>query len=209
VLTTKEQDVAEFAPSIGPARQLYLPDGPGRVAEAKLIAIERKVTEAKRPVSLKPGTTLDVLIGSTPLSGRVVLEKLKKAGFNLNVTVYKDWSHFAKLINEGKFDVVEANNDFSAIELLENLRVTFNPGRPLILLPKGSSITGDLEKAVTIEDPAKRYAIFETIEHQLLDQALIVPLYHSYSQVYVRSSFSAETWNKSVPEMALWKLQKR
>jgi ABC-type transport system substrate-binding protein len=208
VLATKIEDVADFAPSIGPARQLYLPDGPGRVPEARLVEIEKTIETAKRPALLKPTTSLDVLVGPSPLSGRVIVEKLKKAGFAVNVTTYKDWAHFAKLIKEEKFDLVEANNDFSAMELLENLRVTFNPGRPLIQLPKGSSIVGDLEKAVTIEDPEKRYAIFETIEHQLLDRALIVPLYHSYSQVYLRKSYSADAWNKSVPEMALWKLRK-
>jgi ABC-type transport system substrate-binding protein len=185
-----------------------LPDGPGRVPEARLVEIEKTIETAKRPALLKPTTSLDVLVGPSPLSGRVIVEKLKKAGFAVNVTTYKDWAHFAKLIKEEKFDLVEANNDFSAMELLENLRVTFNPGRPLIQLPKGSSIVGDLEKAVTIEDPEKRYAIFETIEHQLLDRALIVPLYHSYSQVYLRKSYSADAWNKSVPEMALWKLRK-
>ena len=139
----------------------------------------------------------------------LVVDKLVQAGLDVKVTVFKDWSHFAKLINEEKFDIVEAENDFSAIELLENLRVTFNPGRPLILLPKNNTILGEIEEAIRLEEPAKRYALFEKIGRTLLDEALIVPLYHSYSQVYLRKSYSAGAWNKSVPEMALWKLQKR
>jgi len=209
LLAPQEKDFTDYAPSVGSARQLYLPDGPGRVPEKTLVEIEKKILSAHAPAALKSGAPLNVLLGSNPLSRPLVVDKLVQAGLDVKVTVFKDWSHFAKLINEEKFDIVEAENDFSAIELLENLRVTFNPGRPLILLPKNNTILGEIEEAIRLEEPAKRYALFEKIGRTLLDEALIVPLYHSYSQVYLRKSYSAGAWNKSVPEMALWKLQKR
>jgi ABC-type transport system substrate-binding protein len=208
LLKVQPSDVEQFTPIFQAADQLYLPDGPGRVKKEELQKIWKRVAEQKKPVSFKPGNELSLLVRDTPPLVELTADKLKAAGFKVNTTIFKTWGEYSQIINgPKKYDVIVANNDFSAIEVLENLRVTFNPGRPLIVLPKDSKIPALLEKAAAAEMPEERYAVFESIEKTLLEDALIVPLFNSFMYLYYKPSLNMDAWNKTVPEIPLWKIK--
>jgi len=208
IMMTSEKDTADYAPAVVPSKQLYLPGGPGRVSKSYLEELGNKIAGATYPAKDKPQTPLRLLSAMKSLSQRLIVDKLHEAGFEVNVTKFTDWKHYSSLINTQTFDLVEANNDFAGDDLVNSLRVTFTSSRPLIMLPKGSLIPEYVEKAQSEVIPEERYALVEKVEHTLLEDALIVPLYQSFRYVYLRDTYSLEGWNKDVSEIAFWKLQK-
>ena len=98
-------------------------------------------------------------------------------------------------------------NDFSSIDLHENLQTTFNPVHPLIITSKkDDQFQDDLRKALNTEDETERHKIYKEIAIRVLRDGYIVPIaYHKMVFIH-KNSVDVSSWSKLFPEISLWKI---
>jgi MarR-like DNA-binding transcriptional regulator SgrR of sgrS sRNA len=204
ILAPGSIDHDALAPFWGPAPQLYLPDGIGRLSPGELDEFWRETARLKRPANAP--SRLSLLVNARyPLKG-VIAEKLKRAGVVVSTREYVTQDDFVRLMRESSYDLVLINNDFSSADLIENLGVTFNETRPLVMVPKGDTFYGSrLREAQDDFSADGRHRVFRDIASRLLSDGLVCPLSYFHVVGYHSASLDVSAWSKLFPEVSFWK----
>lgn len=189
------------------ADQIYLPDGDGRPTAQELERVWSSVLKKSKSGKFEKGTKLRVL----PLKAEnpvtlSVTEYLKKY-FEVEVIRYKTEEELISLIKSNQFDLKISANDFSSIDLFENLKTTFNASRPYVFLPKISPIPDLMMKASNVDDKASRSEIFKKIGLNLIEDGLVAPIAYQRMWFYAHKSLDLSAWSFLYPEISFWKLE--
>lgn len=189
------------------AEQLYLPLGPSRLNQNEVSDIWSVIKSfANQSLDIKSLTIL--LDKNYPLNDQLI-KKLELAGIKLNIKIYESQSEFSQILqNEiNQIDLFLTNNDFSSFDLMENVKVSFNQTRPLILIDGNfHSIHNSFEKAQSSQ-PDERQRYLKSIGKELLVNGLIVPLSYRQLFFYFKDGFSFEEWSSLYPEISFWKIE--
>lgn len=206
ILYSQNIEIKSIGPSWYKAKQLFLPDGPGRPEESVINKIWEKLLKSPRPQNLPQ--SLSVLDGGGfPFSEQVVL-KFKKYGIKLNITTTKSADEYFRYLNEKVFDLVFTHNDFSSADLHENLQTTFNPQHPLIFTDvKDSQYQVILNQALSIVEDEKRHDVYKKIAIDILEKGYIAPIAYSKILFYHKKNVDISNWSILFPEVSLWKIK--
>ena len=184
--------------------QLYLPDGDGRPTYQELKNIWKKIKlspliNSKKTIRILPLKATNNLIEEvkTFLSKKYIVEMVE----------YKTEEELVKIIEKNDFDLKISSNDFSSIDLSENLKTTFNASRPYIFLNKRSPVKKFLELAIQSEDTQVKSKHYREIGKILLEDGLIAPLAYQRIWFYSSSNLDISTWSSIYPEISLWKVK--
>ncbi len=192
------------------ADQLYQPDGPGRPSQewikdfwSNLQKEHSGVQSANR--SKKP---LRLAYSKVNAFHKSIEEELQKLGYDLQPVVWANSAEYVEIVsNPQRYDAILLNNDFSSVDLLENLQVTFNVSRPYIKLPKGAVELNVMKDAIAEADPSKRYGFYEKIGKNLLEQARIVPLAYERIILYHGKHVDMSQLSTVSPDLRLWRVK--
>ena len=206
VLSSKKLTFNRYNPSIARSNQLYLPNGPGRPPESVLNDIWAGIETSPRPKHV-PGTLKILLFKRLPFKDQIVA-LLAKEGIKADLVLYDNFTEYAELIKTpDQYDIIQANNDFSQIDIRLSLEVTFRKSRPLILTEKGRSVPHELlSKIVVTTDNTTRYQLTEELGKELLRGGYIVPLYYYNVVIYHKKSHDLSNWSQIVPDISIWKI---
>lgn len=198
-------EIESSGPAWTPADQLYLADGPGRPDKHKVH--ELWAMRSQETAAHFHGRSVRLLVGKAFPFAEQVIERLSQAGLQVQVTVYGSQAEFSDLVEKNEFDLVQVNNDFSSVDLLENLLVTFNSSRPLVFLGDGHRYLREaVEKtAVATTDAHERNEIFQRVGLELISQGLVVPIAYHKTMFYKKKNIDTSGWSLSFPEVAFWK----
>lgn len=187
--------------SIEIAQQLYLPNGPGRLKNEEIEAIVSKKSLSKSDLSTK---SVKVLLPIVFDYNQKIIDILKKTFTTVKIDYYKDQDEFSK-INYVKYDLFLTNNDFSSLDLYENLFVSFNPVRPLIHSnTKIKKLLGVLKDTI---DERETYELYKAIGQVLLEDSLIIPLVHKNILFIKSKDLDISAWSMQFPEISAWKIK--
>jgi ABC-type transport system substrate-binding protein len=204
LISKTEFDFEEYKPFLKRANQIYLEHGPGRLRANDLKSIENE--RIKTMVPIDKSTSLSLLIDSRfEFLGQLV-GSFEGAGLKIQVTKYSNFKEYADLIKKKEYDLIQANNDFSALDLLENLRVTFNLERPLISAEQNAKIFDLLRQAGQVENGKVRYDLIKEIGEQILKNAYAAPIYHVSKYDYALENIDRSKLSTSEPEFRIWKI---
>ena len=133
---------------------------------------------------------------------------MAKEGIKADLVLYDNFTEYAELIKTpDQYDIIQANNDFSQIDIRLSLEVTFRKSRPLILTEKGRSVPHELlSKIVVTTDNTTRYQLTEELGKELLRGGYIVPLYYYNVVIYHKKSHDLSNWSQIVPDISIWKI---
>jgi len=188
-----------------PAKQLYLPDGFGRLNNSEIIEIWKGIEKYKMPDELPK--KINILLYKFFPFNKAIIEKLSEYFDTVNVDVYESMDQFEKLYTKNNYDLFLINNDFSSSDLLENIKVTFSPSRPLIKSDRDREIRrliSAAERALYPEDKAK---YLKEIERILLTDASFVPLAYMNVKYFVNKDLDISPWSMLSPEISFWKTE--
>lgn len=202
-LSELDLSLEKYAPIWEKANQLYLKGGLGRPSSTEINQVWRDIKSTK---SLKLPTKLKLLFSSKFNFSNELIQHLQSHGINIELTKYSDFNEYAVLIKKSEFDLIQANNDFSSIELLENLLVTFRESRPLIIT-NNSQIKKMLASAEEAETIEKKSKIIKEIGLKILTDALVYPVAHYKKLVYAKKNISFKKWSDLFPDMRIYKLE--
>lgn len=181
--------------------QLFLPYGPGRLTEKDIHEIEVKQSLGK---NIKK--TLSVLLSKTAQSE--IEKSLLSTGIKLKIEYYENFTEYAKLIKNKKYDIVFVNNDLSSIDLRSSLIVTFNPSRPLVFIDKQNGQYEDLLKLIKNEQSTPlRHQGIKKLGHKILEDVLVYPLFYKMGLVLTKNNINLSDWNKAGAETFVWKIK--
>lgn len=188
------------------ANQLYLPDGDGRPSNSDLEKTWSEIEKHKfssAPARVKL-TVVPLKMTNTLISD--VLEYLKSR-YDVEVLSYTTEEELQAILKKGTFDIKISSNDFSSIDLSENLKTTFNASRPYIFLNQGSPVKGLLDQAAETDDKSKQSEIFKKIGLTLLNEGLIAPLAYQRIWFYHNDKLDISAWSTIYPEISIWKVK--
>ena len=183
------------------ARQLYLPNGPGRLSP---VEIESIVSKKSSSIETLKKYEISVLLPKTFEFNKNILSILKSAFKTVNAEYYNNQKEFIEM-NPKKFDLFLTNNDFSSVDLYENISVTFNPIRPLIFENKKIKNILDIMKKTSDEDTM--YQQYKKIAEIILSDSLIIPLVHKKVIFLRKNEIDISSWSKIYPEISAWKIR--
>ena len=188
------------------AHQLYLPDGDGRPTEGELKGVWQAI-KSKAGSKQASRTKLRIL----PLKAensitKDVIEFLSKH-YDVQVLKYASEEELTKYIKEGDFEVKISSNDFSSVDLFENLKTTFNASRPYVFLGNFNEIPKLMAKASATDDRTTRSDYFKRIGISLLNDGLIAPLAYLRICFYADSGLDVSEWSTVFPEISFWKVK--
>lgn len=190
------------------AYQLYLPDGDGRPSaqqlEAVWSAIKAKASKIKSKTASKSKLKVVPLKVTNTLTAEL-LESLK-SDYEIEIIQYKTEDELIAILAEGNFDIKVSSNDFSSIDLSENLKTTFNASRPYVFLEKSSPVKEMMKKASLDTEKAKKSEIFMKIGLNLLTEGLIAPLAYQRVWFYHKTKLDISAWSSISPEISMWKV---
>lgn len=198
-------DWRPYQPFIRPAKQIYLEAGPGRLSKQEVNQLSQQRNLEKVP--LTRGAKLSFLVHDRFEFRDAVVSKLAGAGLSVDITEYSSFQQYAELLSKSKFDLVHTNNDFSSLDLMENIAVTFNQDRPLIFLDTDSLIHDLIARASKIATGAERYELIHQIGIEILRQGYAVPVYHILTNDYAPREVDRSALSTVEPEFRLWKIK--
>ncbi len=188
------------------ALQLYLPYGPGRLSHDDIKSLQK--TSDIKPTNTLGQKSIKILLSEDYHLTNYIKSQLSKNGIKADFTYYKNFDEYADIIKKiDDYDVVQANNDFSAVNLRESLNVSFLPTRPLIHAFNDSSITKLLEEINKTADTDITSKDIKKIGEILLTEGHIIPQFYFYSVILHKDEFSMEKWSLVYPEFSLWKIK--
>ena len=197
-----------YRPYWSKADQMYLPDGNGRLNRTEINQIWQTVKSSA--TSWPKGSKINLLLRLNFKFQDSIVSALTKAGFKVDIDTYSSLKEFEEksINNRSKYHLVQINNDYSAVDLYENLKVTFNPVRPLVLANKSQKELDKLmEKAKISKDIDEAYEIYKKIERLLLVQGLIVPIAYNHMVFFVSDEVDISRWSSLYPEVSFWKVK--
>lgn len=188
------------------SNQLYLPDGEGRPSEEELKKVWANIK--KQPVTLPTGK-LTLKIVPLKMTNDLINEVIDflKQFYDVQIISYKTEEELIEIIKSNKFDIKISSNDFSSIDLSENLKTTFNASRPYIFLNKSSKIPKLLKSAVQTDNKSIKANAYKEIGLQLINDGLIVPLAYQRIWFYTKKSYDLKNWSSVYPEISFWKVK--
>lgn len=188
------------------ADRLYLPDGAGRLSATKIENIWQDLMRVKKPSKMP--ARLRVLVSKNFRWNKQLRLALNSIGPVIEETNYENLKEFDKLTKEkpSYYHLVFINNDFSSVDLFENLKVAFNQTRPLVFQDKYIGEIGRLMKIAETTDVSRANKAYQQIERLLLEEALISPLAHNFMMFYLKNNINIDSWSKLYPEVSFWKV---
>lgn len=202
-LSELELTLEKYAPIWEKANQLYLKGGLGRPSSSEISQAWRDIKSTK---SLNLPTKLKLLCSSKFNFSTELIQYLQSHGIDVELTKYDDFTEYTELIKRSEFDLIQVNNDFSSIELLENLLVTFRESRPLILT-NNTQIKKLLKSAEEAETIEQKSEIIKTIGLKIINDGLVYPVAHYKKLVYAKKNISFKKWSGLFPDMRIYKLE--
>lgn len=191
------------------ASQLYMPGGTGRLSEFEVNKFWNSIQQRYKDDKIGYGPVKVLLYEGFPLK-KEITAAFKKAGIRAQFDYYSNLKQFEEFIHASpnKYHMFQINNDFSAMDLFENLKVSFNSSRPLILLGEAARvITPLMQTAEKSSSESEMGDAYQQIERTILNEGLIFPIAYNHMLFYIRNGFSIESWSKFYPEVAFWKIQ--
>jgi ABC-type transport system substrate-binding protein len=189
------------------ARQLYLPDGLGRLKENEVDDIWKQIKEDSKTNPFS-GKEIHILTRTTFPFNSEIIQSFERSGIKTKVTVVETSQEMWAKQKEVNYDLCLRSNDFSSIDLHENIQTTFNPIHTLIHTDKeDDQFQKELQEALTIEDTGKRNEIYKMIASKVLLKGYIAPIAY-YKIVFVhKKNIDLSSWSKLFPEISLWKIK--
>ena len=187
------------------AKQMYLPDGNGRLPQDKVNNFWNQENSSQE-INFK----LLVLLRKNFKLESEIIKALETSKLNYQITYYKNLKEFEQLTTKDptKFHLIQINNDYSAIDLFENLKVTFNPVRPLIFQKSFSQEINNLMKiASENNDQDKMFSSYQRIEEIILTEGLMFPLAYNHMVFFLKSDINIDSWSDLFPEVSFWKIK--
>ena len=188
------------------AHQLYLPDGDGRPTEAELKDVWKTI-KGKVGVKSPARSKLRILPLKAENSITKDLINFLSKHYEVQVLKYSSEEELTKYIKDGSFDVKISSNDFSSVDLFENLKTTFNASRPYVFLGNFNEVPKLMAKASSTDDRAMRSDYFKRIGISLLSDGLIAPLAYLRICFYADSRVDVSEWSTVFPEISFWKVK--
>jgi hypothetical protein len=187
------------------SNQIYLPDGDGR---PKISELELTWNSIKN--SNHKSTAKKVQLRVVPLktTNRMLDELLLYLGkrFDIKMISYQSEDELINILKSNNFDLKISANDFSSIDLSENLKTSFNSSRPYIFLNKESPIPALLSAAIQSDDRLIRSENFRNIGLTLLRDGLIAPIAYQRAWFYSLEKIDINAWSTNFPEISFWKV---
>lgn len=189
------------------ADQLYLPDGDGRPSVKELKSVWDKILAQSKNSQRSGKKKIRVL----PLkTSNLVLDDLLvylNSFYDIEMLSYSSEAELVNIVRSGSFDLKISSNDFSSVDLLENLKTTFNDSRPYVFLPKGHSIFKDLDRASQEELRDSRSKHFKNIGTKLLVEGWVAPIAYQRVWFYSVNKIDFSQWSDLFPEISFWKVK--
>ena len=209
VLNSQGLDFSSINDSWEPANQLYLPLGPSRLKPEEADQIWSEIRTSAKDSALTH--ELRFLVSDHFVLKDQLVKKLEQAGIRVQVTTYDGQDKFAEYVVNGinEFDLIQTNNDFSSADLIENMTVTLNPNRPLIVLgqERESRQIAELFHAAQNSGSKDRQEALGKIGEELLTSGLVAPIAYYHLYFYQAPSVDASGWSTLYPEVSFWKLK--
>jgi ABC-type transport system substrate-binding protein len=188
------------------ADQLYLPDGLGRPSEEEI----KKIWEDIETTSSKDGLVgkeIKFLTRTSFPFNKEIVHLLKIAGLNPIITEVNTGQEMWASIKKEKFDISLWSNDFSSLDLHENLQTTFNPIHTLVFTDEvDNQFQKELETALKIEDTFSRQIIYKDIAKKVLLKSYIAPIAYQKVVFIHKKQIDLSSWSSLFPEISLWKI---
>jgi MarR-like DNA-binding transcriptional regulator SgrR of sgrS sRNA len=200
IIKTHKFDISEENGNWQIANQLYLPLGPGRLSKDK----ETQLNKVQSTTLCQLPEKLKLLLPSTFFWNKELSDLLKVKIPKLEIIYYANQVEFLKK-NTADIDMFVVNNDFSSLDLSENLFVTFNVNRPLIY--GDQEIQNTLAKIKSESIDQKLYEHYISIGEMVLKKRLIVPLFYRRINFYYNPRIDLSEWSILFPEIAAWKIK--
>lgn len=189
-----------------PAKQLYLPDGLGRPADKDLNLIWQEITANVNIDTLK-GKEIKILTRPNFIFNEAIIQTLKRANIHPKISTVTTFQELDEKRKEEEFDLILLSNDFSSIDLHENLQTTFNPLHPLIQTDKEDlQFQEHLKKALNAGDGSQRQEIYKEIAKKILAKGYIIPIAYQKLVFLHRKDIDISSWSTLFPEISLWKI---
>lgn len=197
----------ELGPFWEDSQQLYLPDGLGRPSHSDINSIWKTITESSSKMPSFSSLKLSILIDEDFPFLEEIQGSLKKLGIELEVEKCLTGKEFFTKTKNREYDLVQTRNDFSSIDLHENLQTTFNPENPLIITSKeDNQFQRELSSALNITDNEKRHDVYKQIAKDILLKGYIAPVaYHKVIFIH-KKNIDLSAWSTLFPEISFWKI---
>src|SRR5690606_22425669 len=95
---------------------------------------------------------------------------------DVETVLYSTILEFEQLRAKKNFDLFMINNDFSSADILENIKVTLNPARPLVFPANADRLQKLVRHAENIDSQEEKATSLKEIEKDLLLNGDIVPI---------------------------------
>ena len=190
------------------ANQLYLPGGDGRPT---VIEIDKVWSKIRHNASKLAETKEKVFLRMLPLKfSNTTLENLVKhlsLKYEIKTITYKTESELKKIIENNEFDIKLSANDFSSMDLFENLKTSFNTSRPYIFLKKNDKISKLMIDLSKEEVRDIRFSIFKDIGLRLISEGYVAPVGFQRIWFYSSKKIDIAEWSNLFPEVSFWKVK--
>jgi ABC-type oligopeptide transport system substrate-binding subunit len=201
------------------ADALFYSDGPGRLGKKELGEIWSDLeSQAKKTA---PGFAqlsqrrLRILVSDRlPLRKefqkafeRQIQDQLGQRAPEIEWDTYANQAEFAERSKMGEYDILQNNNDFGSVDLLENIQVAINPSRPLVFLGSDQKHFQDQFNLADRSVGELRERAIQDIGRDFLVKRYVVPAFHSLSFIYVKSDLDRSQWASLTPDLRLWLLK--
>src|SRR5690606_36094544 len=120
---------------------------------------------------------LNVLLDeSFPFSKRII-EQLNSHNIKTKVDWVSPGNNIFDVLKNKDYDLIMVRNDFSSIDLHENLQTSFNENNPLIITSETEKqYKKELSSALNLETTEERSEIYKQIAIDILNKGYVVPL---------------------------------
>ncbi len=199
-------DFDESYPFWIPANQIYLPDGLGRPNRNEVENIWDDIVSLNNP--LPSGLKLTLLMDSSFPFAQKIIDQLNSHNIETTVDWFSPKDNFFEALNKKAYDIIQVRNDFSSIDLHENLQTTFNEKNALIITSEDDNqFKNELQNALSLETLEKRSDVYKDIALKIIQKGYVVPIaYHQVLFVH-KKKYDISSWSKLFPEISLWKIK--
>ena len=189
------------------ANQLYLPDGLGRPTALELEKIWKEIDNDAKGVRLE-GKEVKILLRPEFRFTREVVKLLENEGLKPKITIAATFQEITRLNQNENFDLLLMSNDFSSMDLHENLQTTFNPLHPLIITNKDDSQFQELLKAALLEgESIQRHEVYKDIAKKVLTKGYIAPIVYQKLVFIHKKNIDLSAWSTLFPDFSFWRMK--
>ncbi|MGE3387400.1 MAG: ABC transporter substrate-binding protein [Bdellovibrionales bacterium] len=205
IINKSAYDQRKSYPDFSHAKHLFLNDGPGRLTSQEIKSLWDKIDNSSKPDSLLK-QPINILAPRNYWFGKMVRDTLESKGIKCRLVLYDTQDEYAQKIKSNQYDILINNNDYSSIDLAENLQVTFNSSRPLVSLGKFRPHFLELLSKLESASGDHRGELTRSIGQELISSGLVTPLFHMIYSIYLSKDLSADDFSRVGFEFSLHKL---